>query len=475
MKRKKVLCILTAMAAVLAFGSCGKSDLSSKDRSDYFKKVTKKLDTGGDLFAIVDVSGDAEKLASAVESAIDYMNKIEELPTEITELNLVGLADDLGLSSIAAFGMSSHRNGEIYRNKIYVHIPEGRKGLPLITGGEPGPFAARDLAPAGTDLVLEVQVDLKSMFELAGNLVESVGGAAVSEEFRNSSEEPNPDLLGMSASKIFGLLNTKVVLIGDIDSENPLQVPGFPIQFPSFDFLVCIDGVGEVFTTLVETIPEEMQTQMIEEGEGFQRMAMPVDDEVGQLMKPVVHHELETGRVLFASTKEYLEGCLSAATTVWDDESFEQAMEGLPEEGNSLSYVSAELMSEVLRLGKELMSQSVGMEQFPEGFDELVAELLPVVGVSTKHSEGTVLVNEEDGILVVQNSAASGKHALVFSSWSVLSAIVGPALTLQNVQADLSASEAARSELEIERLRLEVELLKAKLNESAPQSPETPE
>ena len=74
--------------------------------------------------------------------------------------------DELGLSGIEAMGASSVKDGAIYHNKAYVHIPGGRKGLLKILGGGAAPFASKVLAPADSDLAWEMTLDVQAGYEV---------------------------------------------------------------------------------------------------------------------------------------------------------------------------------------------------------------------------------------------------------------------------------------------------------------------
>ena len=221
--------------------------------------------------------------------------------------------------------------------------------------------------------------------------------------------------------------------------------------------------------------PQDLRSQWVTRESGHEQIDLPVDDGLAELIQPVIRHQTEDGRVLLASSVEYLNQCLSAESTVWDDESFEQAMRGLPTKGNSLSYVSAAFAEQLVEIGKTMVTMSSGRQEMPEGFEALIAELLPLVGMSESHPEASVLVNQKDGILITQNSASSGKHALAIGMWSTVGAILTPVFSFQNTQEDFSEVELLERELEVEKLRLEIELLKQKLNASEGQLPVTPE
>lgn len=451
-------------------GSPPKTSLETSQKSGHFDAVSAHLDLGGIAYGYLDVDGDAEKLADAVQSLLDLAKEAGggDVPPQIANLNIGAVLDDLGLTGIEAMGMSSYQNGDLYRNKYYLHVPAGRTGLLKVFGGEAGPFAAQKLAPAGSDLVIEQELDLKSAFALVRDLVGKVGGPEAAAEFARATAEPMRGGPPLTIAEVFANLDTRISIIARVHPDNPMPLPAeVPLKLPGIDALVALDDLGPLVTKLLASIPEDERAGMFEEGEGYQQMAIPLPPEIAQAVQPVVRHDIASGRVMIATSPEFLEECLSAKSSVWDDAGFKAAMEGLPEEGNALSFVSSEFMKEYLRVygdAMDTLSQDGGA---PKGLNETVIGLLQTMGMSPDHGQAAVTTNLPEGILMVQNSAASAKQAVVMSGAVV--AGMGTAAFIMPMR----ASSMSSSEVEVLQEATRVQDTELRTFEAEP-SDETP-
>ena len=422
----------TTVAAALGLSACseksgGGSTLDKSQQSKHFEAVSAHLDLGGETYAYVDIDGDVEKLAGILNGFIDMAKKSagDEIPPQLANLDIAKLAADLGLSGIEAMGLSSYKNGDLYRNTYYLHIPEGRTGLLKIAGGDAAPFAARKLAPAGSDLVYEQDLNLKAVFDLVQQLAGKIGGPEVAGQFAEATSQPIPQL-GMTPADLAALLDTKIMVIGHIDTDKPMKLPDeVPIQIPGVDLLIAIDGLGSIFDKLTESIPEEQRAEIIKEGDGYQQIAVPLPPEMAQIIQPVIRHQKASGRVLIGTSSAYLDLCISGKSSVWEDDGFKTAMEGLPEEGNGLSFVSANFAKQYLKVYKDLFAAMAESGEMPPGVGEMVVGLMQHMGLSPDHSQGGVSVNLAEGILYTQNSVASAKQGVIAAGVGTVAVIAG--------------------------------------------------
>ena len=96
-------------------------------RSSNFFEVAKNLDLGGSVYAFVDVDGDLSRLMKEARDLITIFK--DDVPESVQpilgNLNFEGILDVLGLGGIQAFGLSSHQDGEVFRNKTFIKLEEG--------------------------------------------------------------------------------------------------------------------------------------------------------------------------------------------------------------------------------------------------------------------------------------------------------------------------------------------------------------
>ena len=124
--------------------------------------VTGQLDPGGVVHAHVSVDGDLTAIGGYVNSMMDEMRKIEP---DALAVNVPALLRVTGLDAVSAMGFSSVRTEDGFRNKTYVHTPDGPRGLLQLMGGDSKPFQVLNLAPAGSDFVIEQDLNFKKLYE----------------------------------------------------------------------------------------------------------------------------------------------------------------------------------------------------------------------------------------------------------------------------------------------------------------------
>ena len=397
-------------------------------RSAHFDAVSAHLDLGGVVFGYVDVDGDAERLSGFVQDLLDQLRPMANegnVPAPLVMLDAKALVSDLGLTGIRAMGLSSYKYGELHRNKYYLHAPGGRTGLLKLAGGKAAPFAAASLAPAGSDLVIEQDIDLKSGFELLQGLVRKIGGPDAALEFSRGTSRPVGEI-DLTVAGIFAHLDTKVTLVGRLHPDRLLPLPEkVPFKVPGFDLLISLDRVGPVFEKLVESIPAEQRQQMLSMGDGYQQLAIPVPPEIAEIITPVVRHFTDSGRVILASSPAFLDEAVGGETSLWDDAAFKTAITGLPEEGNGISYLSPRFGEQYLKFYKHMLGTMQKEGAIPLGAAEMMVGLVQQLGLSAEFGQARVVANLADGILIAENTVASAKQNVVSMGAGVAAMMVG--------------------------------------------------
>ncbi|MFP6899503.1 MAG: hypothetical protein VCA36_01085, partial [Opitutales bacterium] len=154
-----------------------------------FQAVTGQLDPGGVLYGYVSVDGDLTAIGGYVNSFMDELRKVDP---SVPPINVPALLKITGLDAVSAVGFSSKRMGDGFRNKTYVHVPNGRKGLLRIFGGESKPFEVVKLAPVGTDIAIEQDLNLKVAYEAIREAMVVVMGEQGKAMVQGVVQEPMP-------------------------------------------------------------------------------------------------------------------------------------------------------------------------------------------------------------------------------------------------------------------------------------------
>jgi hypothetical protein len=401
------LTIAAGMMATLASWGQVPETVPAVGRSAHFEAVASRLQLGGKLFGYVDVDGDLAKIANMIHS--QFGDTADQLPPHLNALDVDRVLSDLGLGGIKAMGMSSYEAGEQTHSRAFLYIPEERQGLLKVFGGDAGPFAALSLAPADTDLVVEQTLDLSEAFAVVNKMIAHFGGKEAHAEFASAMGELHPDF-GFSMAQIFSKLNTRLIILGRVHPDKPLDIDlGF--QCPSFDLLLALDDSAWLYEKIVAGMKAKERpkafAKMFKRGDGFELLTLPTmeeDDVV--IMQPVLYHDLTSSRIYLASTQAFLDLCLGAdKARLVDTTDYKAAVAGLPTEGNGLYFGSPKLVQSARSLFEATINASgegpFAQLEEPDPVGDAVALSMAMMLVP---DQAKVIVNQPDGILVSSNS-----------------------------------------------------------------------
>ena len=129
-----------------------------------------KVDTAGSFFQVDLVKEDLEMLLPYADLMGEFLQDLDE---DLSKVGVLGILEASGLLDLSAVATSNTRDGDSWLNKTYRATGGSRKGLFSLMAGEQEAFRVARMAPSGTDLALELRVDLSRM----PGLIESVAGS----------------------------------------------------------------------------------------------------------------------------------------------------------------------------------------------------------------------------------------------------------------------------------------------------------
>ena len=392
-----------------------------------FEAVAKQLDTGGVLYAYVGVDGDLEAIGKFAEDMIAQFRELNpgDIPFEIDVTTLLKIS---GLDAVSAVGMSSKRVGEVFMNKTYVHVPKGRKGLMRILGGKSKPFEVVDLAPAGAEIVVEQDLNLKVAYEAVQEAFGVVMGEQGKAMVKVFTSQPMPPF-SFTPERLLTNLDTRFTVVVDADPDKKIKVPDAEeVEMPLLHAAVLVDGFGW-FADEVALVLERLRAQGAGQGPqmpfavfrdakwvGAQLEIGPEDyqqmDAEGLALfggeKPVLLHHRPSGKLVLASGKNFAEKLFMPKPNLKDDPHFRNTMKALPREGTSLTYFSPELFRIVRQVFGEVIKTAPGPSEAA-----FATAALDLFFPPNAKGEGSVTTNVGQGSLTIAASSHSHKNKLV--------------------------------------------------------------
>lgn len=327
--------------------------------------VNRHLQPGGVLYGYVDVDGDAALLADALARAQELASHDDPL-SSLIDPDLAPLAEDLGMTDIAAVGLSSvRRDDEFYDNRVYIHTPRGRRGLLRAFDGAPGPFEGLKLAPPDTDYFYETELDPGALFQtiaiVGQRLFGELEGSLIHRQVESDLRDFGETMMALvSASRI--RITVVVVLQPETTAFVDLDAP---VKIPGLSAVVSIDGIGKAALPLLDQIP----TLELSIRDGRRHYAI-VGQPVVSTWTPAVIVDGDT--LLIGSSQAFILECLGRMQTLADNPEFMRAFGELGGQGNSLNWLSGrvgEQWARIVELNSNSRSEELnGMRKFLTGF-----------------------------------------------------------------------------------------------------------
>jgi hypothetical protein len=394
-----------------------------------FQAVTAQLDPGGVVHAYVSVDGDLTGIAGYANSMMGELRKIEPSTPAV---NIPALLRVTGLDAISAMGFSSVRTGDGFRNKTYIHTPEGRRGLLRLMGGESKPFKVHKLAPAGADFVIEQDLNFKTLYE---SVMEGAG-VVMGEQGKTMVEmmlkQPMPPPITFTMEKVMADLDTKLTVIIDADPTKMVHVPDAPkeLKIPQLKGAVLLDALGWVADELTKILSPMLAQggnrvpyfkivrnenwsgmQLNIESQKFSKEDKKFITKLGWETALLAHHR-PSGKLVLASGKNFADQLFAPKPSLGQDPAFQKTMKGLPMEGTALTYASPVFFSS-LRQSFEKVNELANDKDHEQDDRFLATTFINLLLPKNARGEGGVTTNTKDGMLTVSNSAHSHKTSLI--------------------------------------------------------------
>lgn len=438
------LCFVIILSTIFINSKLNASTNPNADK-ERFEEVADQLDLGGVLYGYVSVDGDLSGLAKFVNSFMSGMKEIDKgVSAHIPDVDIEALMKISGLDSISALGLSSIQTDQGFRNKVYLHSPNGLRGFLSMFGDEAKEFEVLQLAPSGTDFVVQQEVKLKTFYnevvlgalggspEKGGVMPLGPQGMMMKMMVDGMMKQPMPPPFTFTGKKIINDLDTNIMVIIDGDPLKmlPVKLEGNDLNMPAIQGAVLIDNVGWLVGELIKMFEAEKakggkRVPPFEVVDNANWEGLKLSIESGSLSKrdrkeikqfglqnAMIAHHRPSGKLIVSSSKEFASGLFSPRPKLASDPVFLAKTKGLPRQGTAISYLSPVLMTELRKFIKE----AIEAENPPE--DDLFAALSMLDFFLPEGALGEVMVTTvtEDGLLSVGNSAYSHKSKILMGA-----------------------------------------------------------
>ena len=377
------------------------------------RQVAAHLGEGGAHYSVTNVAGDAEKLASALDGLFAPMREAGgEFPPG---LNFEKLVRELEIHRVTALGQSVHRVGDYWHNRMFLATGGHRDGLLSVLGGKGTPFVGSAYALPDTDLLIEVEVNLKQARDVAGIIADAFGP----EESRQLREAMAEKMLkgALTVGDFLGKFQTRLSVAVTLDPGSRIPVAE-GVTLPGASLVARLDGGKWLWETCHEALAEGAE-EVERNGLEILMAPEPMDSPMGPI-QPLLAMDVASGSIWAALREADLEKVRKpGGERLVGSAPFQAAMAGLPAQGNALAFTSSRFMGELNRLLKE------AEKNLPADGGTVVAMVsayLPALA-GDPMPYAAVIENNEEGVLVASNGPEPIKGRAMLSSSGMIVAL----------------------------------------------------
>ncbi|SHJ14527.1 hypothetical protein SAMN02745181_1296 [Rubritalea squalenifaciens DSM 18772] len=390
-------------AAALIAGST----LNAQSVNPDLNQAASKVDLSGSYVELNRVDGDIQLLTEYLQLIVEVARKNgEDIPENF---DIAKLMTATGLDSLKATAMSNTKQGDIWLNQAYLQTDGS--GIFSIVGETNKQYTAPTMCPAGTDLALQLTLDLRKAPEIARKVAESVGKKDTLES-QITMELPD---LGLSIEDSLKKSHTVLNLAIDLDPTKTIALGENKMPRPNLvaraDGLVWLwDKFGD------ELIQSQGMPLKKTEKDGVITYAVPEDMAPAlQGYAPLLVVDKNKDQIWVASSADFLAKSQTSGQQLADDPAFKAAWAGMPATGNSMAYISKELVNQLETLYKTAEKEGLlNDEDFQKAkplIDRLIQDL-------TKPKTGYVFAfgNDGSGIHLANKTAFPSKYGRYLQS-----------------------------------------------------------
>ncbi|HLP09823.1 MAG TPA: hypothetical protein VK178_16810 [Opitutaceae bacterium] len=372
---------LLALGALLPALLLAKPDSGA---SAHYQTVRERVGDGGQVFVYVDVDGYFTQLGRDLTTDIASVAGDEPALARWKQ-DYAAIAAELGLAQVQAVGLSSRQLGpDRFANKIYLHVPEGRRGLLRLLGGGAHPFTTAKLAPADADLFVETEFDLAALYTTAHQLLQRFD-PELAKEFPGA-ELVDPAHPAGAALAAFLKAQGRFTAIVRLHGETALS-PEFEFKH---DILFALDVCGPQLLALLREQHPELKESKTESGKTFYTLG---EAGAGLPLQPVV--AVDGNAFYFATSAGFLRECLDRKSGLPQAPIFKEALAATAAEGNAIAYASPRLFASLGGLLKSIPQLPGADKSFEVALQGLLKRFAkvgaPAVSVTSNLPEGVLV------------------------------------------------------------------------------------
>lgn len=395
MKKKHLFII-----PMLAMG-CHSSAIA-QDIHPSLKVTASKINTAADHISMTKLDGDIAAITQYLELIIKTARQNgESIPENINAKELISI---LGLDTLKATGSSAKELDNAWINHSFLENGSSRKGIFSLFGQANQNYIVPTICPAGTDLAIQLQMDLRELAPMLMQLAKLSGDDKVV-----ANMEKNIPEINITPTQLLAKMNVTVSMALDINTDENAQTNPLAL-ISGANAIVRIDGLNWLWETLGDKIIAEAGTPMEKsEAGGVITYTIPAEmrkDMMGYSPQLIIDNA--NGHIWISSKPEFYAACKAGENSLANSAEFKAAMEHLPAKGNSLMYLS----KAILKTAKSQYDSAAETNMFGKDFakgKDIIDRLMVDITESDK-GWAMALSKDDDGLLLASRGPIGLHH-----------------------------------------------------------------
>lgn len=387
--KKRYLTILPAMLTMAPLQAGAQVQLEPS-----LAKISQKVDTDGTFLQLNKFDGDIAALIEYGEIALDIAKKeVSEIPAD---LKVADLFKVLGLDAMKASALSSKKVNGSWDNKSYLYTGGSDKGILSMYGKANEAYFVANFAPETTDIAVQLRMDLRQAKQIITEIMAAVGQ---SEMMTKEMDKKQDQIGGMTPFDLISKLDICVNVAIDMDRTKRMPLPENVGAAPTTEGVVRIDGVAWVWDLFGDKLIRESNIPWNKTDKaGVITYTLPAEmSDSFQGYTPTIRIDKANNYIWVASKESVLASALSSKSKkLKDGAEFKATMASLPSNGNSLLYISKNVLNELVfqydEAGKKGLLDDKDFQIAKPLVDKLIADLTApksgIVAVLAMDNEG---------------------------------------------------------------------------------------
>ena len=444
--------------AALFFSGCGneqptESSAKSQAReqlsqlfpnaSEAFLEVAPHLDIGGPVFIFIDLEDDLRRFAQYADREIIPMLQ-EWFPPFITQVEVESFMEALHITGLRAVAMSSIKDGDYYRNRTVLYLPEGRKGLFRLYGDEEITLQNARRVPHYSLAFIEMEMEPAYIYDTIEESVGDLLGQHYRPMLQSAIRTAFMQVPGNFEGWLQGLPQSGMFYLYQDQDGKTVDIEG--LEFPRFHFLARFSNLGGALESFIFPDLVSYEGWTLEEAADY-RIYSPPSTPVMEWQPVLIvkDHDL-----YIADSREEFERFTEGAYSrnhLAQSGNFREIRQRLPDNMKSFYYVSPRLTTTLEEIFQKIAGEvpAQGQEIFEFGLSAILRDLpreRPIYGGHFNHRDGITFL-----------SVGPRSHKATLASFTAFNPFVLGTMSAISIPAFQRVRETSRSNAQMNNLR----------------------